>query len=110
MTSTVVTKTTEVVTSTTTVELDSTDAAQLIARFTAAKAAMKVLEAEKETAEAAIRELLGDAEVGIIAGVERVRIAQRNRSNIDRKVLQNAFPEAYQASLYESPYTVLIAK
>jgi len=110
MASTVVTKTTEVVTSTTTVELDSTDAAQLIARFTAAKAAMKVLEAEKESAEAAIRELLGDAEVGTIAGVERVRIAQRNRSNIDRKVLQTAFPEAYQASLYESPYTVLIAK
>lgn len=108
-TSTVVT-TTEVATSTTVAALDNTEAAVLIARFTAAKAAMKALEAEKTAMETAIRNLLGDAEVGTIAGVERIRVASRTRSGIDRKALQAAYPEAYQATLTETTYTVLLAK
>ena len=85
-------------------------AEKLIQSFNTAKAAMKALEAQKAEAEQALRELLGDAEVGTINGVERVRILKRNRSGIDREVLQVSFPEAYTACLTETPYTVLQAK
>lgn len=90
-------------------ELD-TSVEALIVEFNEAKAAMKALEARKSAAEAAIREALAGNDVGTINGVERVRVQHRNRSNIDRELLKTAFPEAYEATQVESPYTVLQAK
>jgi predicted phage-related endonuclease len=92
------------------VALDSSAALPLIQQYAAAKAAIKALEAEKDAAEAALRALLGDATEGMVDGVTRVTIAQRNRSNIDRKSLQEVFPEAYELCLTETPYTVFSAK
>jgi predicted phage-related endonuclease len=108
--------TTKTQTTTTTVSVDSTvaelpvSAETLIKEFNDAKAAIKALTAEKAAAEKAIRELLGDAEVGTIGGVERVKISFRNTSKIDRETLKSAWPEAYEATLVESPYTVLTTK
>jgi predicted phage-related endonuclease len=82
----------------------------LIVKFNEAKAAIKALEAEKQAAENALREALAGNDVGTINGVERVRIQHRNRSNIDREALKTAFPEAYEATLTESGYTVFQAK
>jgi len=104
------TTTTEVKITTNAVDLDKKAAEALIAEFNAAKIAIKALEAKKQDAEKALREMLGGNEVGIIDGVERVRIVHRNLSKIDREALKAAFPEAYAAVLVESPYTVLQAK
>lgn len=89
--------------------LDNTNADALIAQFNEAKAAIKQLEAQKAEAEKALRELMGSAEVGLIAGVERVKIATRNRKDINKEDLMSAFPEAYELCLKESSYTVLTA-
>ena len=102
-TSTVITTTAQVA------NLDSS-AEAIIVEFNEAKAAIKALEAAKAAAETKLRAMLGDAIVGAINGVERVRILSRNRSNIDREALKTAFPEAHAATLVETQYTVLQAK
>jgi predicted phage-related endonuclease len=91
------------------VMLDNTNAAELIAQFNEAKEAIKLLTEQKEAAEKSLRKLMGEAEVGLIAGVERVKIATRNRTDINKKDLMSAFPEAYELCLKESSYTVLTA-
>lgn len=101
------TETTKVSTTTAVIALDHTGAAVLIAKFEAAKAAIKALEEQKTNAEAALRELLGDADAGTIAGVTRIKVAHSSNSKIDRKVLQAAYPEAYEATLVSTPYTFL---
>ena len=90
--------------------LPATIAEELIREFNEAKAAIKAFTSVKEAAENKLRELLGDAEAGTIDGVERVRVSRRNSSKIDRKALQAAWPEAYEATLVETPYTVLLTK
>jgi hypothetical protein len=106
---TTTTTTTTVSTTTEAIELDKSVEA-LIVEFNAMKAAMKALEAKKQAAEAAIREALAGHDVGLINGVERVRVQHRNLSKIDRELLKTAFPEAHDASLVESSYTVLQTK
>lgn len=104
------TMTATVTTITDAVQLDRAAAEALIVKFNEAKAAIKLFEADKAEAEAAIRALLGGATVGLIDGVERIRVQHRNLSKIDREALKTAFPEAYAAVLTESAYTVLQAK
>lgn len=82
----------------------------LLVEFNEAKAAIKALEARKSDAEKAIREALAGNDVGLINGVERVRVQHRNLSKVDRELLKTAFPEAYEATLVESSYTVLQTK
>ena len=90
-------------------ELDKSMEALLV-EFNEAKAGIKALEAKKAAAEKAIREALAGNDVGVIDGVERVRVQHRNLSKIDREALKAAFPEAYEATLIESSYTVLQTK
>jgi predicted phage-related endonuclease len=110
MTSTAVrTTTTEIVVSHTVVHLDqSADA--VIKEFAKAKEDMKVLEAKKKAAEEKIRQLLGDAKLGFIDGVKRVEIKDRTLTKVDRKILQAAYPEAYEASLVSTEYTIVDAE
>lgn len=109
MTTTTTTTTTKV-TTTDEVALLEESAEALIVAFNDAKAAIKVLEGKKAEAEKALRELLGDAEVGTINGVERVRIVSRVTSKIDRDLLKTGFPEAFEATYVQTPYTVLQTK
>jgi predicted phage-related endonuclease len=81
-----------------------------IAEFNAMKVAIKALEAKKAAAEASIRAALAGSDVGLINGVERVRVQHRNMSKIDRELLKTAFPEAHEATMVQSSYTVLQAK
>ena len=91
------------------VELDPSIEALLV-EFNEAKSAMKTLEAKKQAAEKAIREALGGSDVGLINGVERVRVQHRNMTKVDRELLKTAFPEAHDATLVVSAYTVLQTK
>jgi predicted transcriptional regulator len=90
--------------------LDELAAEIAISEFNAAKAAIKAFEAKKAEAEQKLRGMLGDATKGSINGVVRVRIQHRNMSKIDREALKAAFPEAHDATLKTSSYTVLDAK
>lgn len=87
--------------------LDPAKAEALIERFNAAKAALKEFEAEKKAAEAELRAMMGDATVGIINGVDRLKITEVTREGIDREVLKENFIEAYEAARTETTYTVL---
>ena len=78
-----------------------------LAAFVTAKEAIKAYEDKKAEAELILRELLGDAEVAIIGGVERFKLAHSTNSKIDRKVLQELFPEAFEATLVKTPYTFI---
>ena len=82
-------------------------AEKALAAFTFAKDAIKAYEEKKAEAEAILRELLGDADVAIIGGVERFKLAHSTNSKIDRKVLQELFPEAFEATLVKTPYTFI---
>ena len=111
MVSTVITETK---TSTVTKVTDKVDltskaaqAEKALAAFVFAKDAIKAYEEKKAEAEAILRELLGDADVAVIGGVERFKLAHSTNSKIDRKVLQQLFPEAFEATLVKTPYTFI---
>jgi hypothetical protein len=104
-----ITTTTQVVISENTTALGD-GAEAVIAKFNEVKAAIKALEASKADLDAQLRAMLLGNFVGTINGVERVRIVRRNTSNVDRDLLKAGWPEAYEATLVESPYTVVQAK
>lgn len=103
------TKVTTVTTTEGVTELDPT-VETIINEYNNTKAAIKELESRKESYDTILRALLKHNSVGTINGVERIRVVDRTRSNIDREALKAAFPEAYQATLTETKYTVLQAK
>lgn len=82
---------------------------QAIADFNEAKTLIKELEAQKAKAEAVLREKMGTAKVGLIGGVERVKISSRTRKDINKDDLKSAFPEAYELCLKETTYTIVTA-
>jgi predicted phage-related endonuclease len=98
---------TKVSISTPVVDLTATNAEKALAKFIATKEAIKALEEQKAAAEQELRSLLGDAEVGMIRGVERFKLAHSSNSKIDRKVLQEVFPEAFEKTLVTTPYTFI---
>lgn len=82
---------------------------QAIADFNEAKRIMKQMEEQKKSAEAKLRELMGEAQVGLLNGVERVKIATRTRQDINKDDLKSAYPEAYELCLKETSYTIVTA-
>jgi hypothetical protein len=91
------------------VDLTSKAAAaeKALAAFANAKDAIKAYEEKKAEAELVLRELLGNADIAVIGGVERFKLAHSTNSKIDRKVLQELFPEAFEATLVKTPYTFI---
>jgi hypothetical protein len=85
------------------------DAIKAFSAFNALKAAQKVLDEQKAIAEAALREILGNSEVVSVEGQEIFKLAHRTNSTIDKKKLLEAFPEAYDATLKQTPYTFITA-
>ena len=100
-------KNTQVVTTTSTTTELSAEAQVALKQFADAKEAIKAFEAQKDQAEAILREALGNAEVGKIDGVSVVKVAKRERKGTDAKVLAEKFPEAYEATLTVTAYTFL---
>jgi len=109
MTKPVTTKTTTVTTTETSVALDP-EVEATIARFNEVKILLKELAAEKDKLDNELREQLAGAAVGTIGGVERLRVVLRNNSKIDREALRTAWPEAFEATLVVTPYTILQTK
>jgi len=110
MTKTVQTTTTTKISSTETVATLDRGVEALLKEFNDTKASLKLLEKVKEEVEAQIRDLLSGADVGVIDGVERVRIAHRTTTKIDREALKSAWPEAYEATKVLVPYTIVQTK
>jgi hypothetical protein len=77
--------------------------------FNALKAAQKVLDEQKAAAEVTLREILGDAETVAVEGEEIFKLAHRVNTSIDKKKLVEIFPEAYDATLKQTPYTFITA-
>lgn len=109
MTKKVIVKTETTVSAATSAVVLDASAAELIKEFNDAKAVIKEMTERKEAAEKALRDLMGDAEVGLIGGVQRVKIATRTRKDINKDDLKEVFPEAYELCLKETSYTVLTA-
>jgi predicted phage-related endonuclease len=82
----------------------------VIKEFAKAKEDIKLNDEKKKVAEQKIRQLLGDSRLGYINGVKRVEIKERTLTKVDRKVLQTAYPEAYEASLTSTHYTIVDAE
>jgi predicted phage-related endonuclease len=93
----------------TAVELNA-DTQEVINQFVATRTMITELEKTKKELEAQIKEVLGDANVGLVNGVIRVEASKRSRAGIDTKKLALAFPEAHEACATTTEYVVLVAK
>lgn len=90
-----------------TVDLTGTDAKDLLEKFTTAKNLIKQAETAKAEAEAALRELLGDAEVAVADGEKILKLQHSSSSKFDRALMMESFPEAYEATYIKTPYTFI---
>ena len=102
--------TTTVVTETTVVALDNSNIATLLADFANAKLAIKELEKVKSELDKSIRELLGSAVTGTVAGLPVVELAPRTRAGIDTELLKATHPEAFETCSKVSTYDIIVAK
>ena len=93
----------------TAVELNA-DTQAVINRFVATRTMITELEKTKKELEAQIKEVLGDAEVGVVNGEIRIEASKRSRTGVDSKKLALAFPEAYEATQTTTDYVVLVVK
>ena len=94
MTSTAVRTTVTEVTVTKTVRHLNKSVDAIVKAYAKTKEDAKVLEAQKKALEEQIRSLMDGASVGYINGVKRVEILDRKLTKVDRKKLQEAYPEA----------------
>jgi predicted phage-related endonuclease len=86
------------------------DTQAVITDFVATRDMINSLEKTKKELEAKIKEVLGDAEVGVVNGEIRIEQSKRSRSGVDSKKLALAFPEAYEAVQTTTDYVVLVVK
>jgi predicted phage-related endonuclease len=100
---------TEVATEKTAVSLDKATA-EIITEFVSTRDLINNLEKTKKELEAKIKEVLGDAEVGVLDGKIRIEVSKRNRTGVSTEVLKTAYPEAYEASKTSTDYVVLVVK
>lgn len=77
--------------------LDETDVQARIDALNEAKRLRKAAEDAEAEARAAVKELLGDARVGVVDGVVKVELVSKERRGVNRELLETAFPEAYRA-------------
>lgn len=88
------------------VELSS-KAVKALATFNKAKEAEAKAKALKAKAEAILREALGESKAGIVEGVVAVRVVSSQNTSFDRKLMKEAFKEAYDATLRTTEYDYL---
>jgi predicted phage-related endonuclease len=82
-------------------------ARKALTAFVEAKQAIKEAEAKKEQAEAELREAIGEATIATVNGFQVLSVAFRSRTNINAKLLETDFPEAYEATKFLSEYDFL---
>jgi predicted phage-related endonuclease len=80
------------------------EAEALVIRLNNARRAAKEVEREEAEVKSALMALLGEAQVGVINGVERIKVTEVTREGIDKATLVAAFPEAYEAARTTTTY------
>jgi hypothetical protein len=75
--------------------------------FTSAKKAEADAKEAKEQAELILREALGSATEATINGMVVIKVQNGKNTHFDRKLMEEAFPEAYKATLRETLFTWL---
>jgi predicted phage-related endonuclease len=84
------------------------DTVNALHRFEEAKRAIREAEAVKSEAEATIREALGSAVAGTVAGVTVIRVSERERVSISASAVKEADEALYNALAKTTAYTVLV--
>lgn len=84
----------------------------LITEFIEHRTLLNELKKKKEALEAEIKDFLdrNEADVATVDGKVRLEVSRRTRKGIDRNLLFEAYPEAYNATETESSYVVIVAK
>lgn len=77
--------------------------------FNNAKKAEAEAKKAKAHAEAILREALGEATEATVNGIVALKVIASRSTHIDKDALLTAFPEAYEATLKQTPYTYLKA-
>lgn len=85
------------------------EARKAIADFVEASNAEKLAKEARANAEVILREKLGLAEFATISGANAFKIVHRDRTDIDRKKLQEQFPEVFAEVSYSNPYDFISA-
>jgi hypothetical protein len=78
-----------------------------LADFRDAKKAEALAKEQKELAELALREALGDHKEGLVEGMVVVKVVNGKNTHFDRELMKEIYPEAYQATLRETLYDYL---
>ena len=78
-----------------------------LADFRKAKQAEAKAKKAKALAEAKLREALGNSLEGLVEGAVVVKVVAGRNTHFDREVLEEMFPEAYQATIRETLYDYL---
>lgn len=78
-----------------------------LADFRNAKKAEAKAKEQKELAELALREALGDFSEGTIEGISVVKVVGGKNTHFDREMMKELFPEAFTSTLRETIYTYL---
>lgn len=86
------------------------DQQALVNEYISTRTMVTELEKTKKELEAQVKELIGEAEVATVNGQVRLQVSKRQREGVDRKVLAELFPEAFEATKTLSEYVVLVAK
>lgn len=79
----------------------------ILREFANAKQLEKLGKELKEAAELKIRDLLGDAVIGTIDGVQVVKVNSGSNSRLDSVTVRDGWPEAYEAAKRTTDYTYL---
>jgi hypothetical protein len=85
----------------------SPEGKKALADFRNAKKAEALAKEQKELAEIALREALGDHKEGLVEGMVVVKLVNGKNTHFDRELMKEIFPEAYQATLRETLYDYL---
>jgi predicted phage-related endonuclease len=80
---------------------------ELLREFKNAKALAKLADELKDAAEEKIRDLLGDATIGVIDNKPVVKVNAGSNSRLDSSTVRDGWPEAYDAAKRTTEYTYL---
>jgi len=80
---------------------------QALANFRKAKEAESKAKEAKFLAELELRQALGQATEGLIEGAVVVKVVSGRNTHFDREMLNEMFPEAFQATLRSTEYDYL---
>lgn len=85
----------------------SAEGKKALAAFREAKKAEALAKEQKEMAELALREALGDHKEGLVEGMVVVKLVNGKNTHFDRELMKEIYPEAFQATIRETLYDYL---